>query len=226
MAEILVVDRAAFFGGDWPQGFRALPASAHQGFLAEAGAKARFVDRPTAERNPAWKQWIPYCVIRCGAVAGQPPEGVFLVRRTSGQTESRLHGLWSLGLGGHIDAADATDQAPASGGPFFQAALRRELTEELAIDLEDAPPPTFLGLLNDDQTPVGEVHAGLVYRLDLPVSLAAAQQSVRVREISKMSGGFASLVEFFELWQDPPRFESWSQLLVHATVSLPMGDSA
>ncbi len=225
MAEILVVDRTAFFGGDWPQGFVPVGAAERSAFLTAAGTAARFVDRPTAERNPAWKQWIPYCVLRCGR-PGQRAEGVFLVQRTNGQTEARLHGQWSVGLGGHVDAADAGDMSPANGASFFLAALRRELAEELRIDLDRFAAPTFLGLLNDDGTAVGQVHAGLVYRLDLPCSLAAARESVEVREISKMRGGFASLVEFYELWQDRPRFESWSQLLVDAVVAAPMGDSA
>ena len=86
--------------------------------------------------------------------------------------------------------------------------------------------PRLVGLLNDDTTSVGAVHAGLVYVLDLPVDLATARAAVQVREISKMRGGFGPLVELARLWQTPSQFESWSAFLLRAGVAGPMGDSA
>jgi predicted NUDIX family phosphoesterase len=230
MVEVFVVDRAAFFGGDWPHGFVPLAAADGASFLDRARALGRFVDRPTAERTPAWKQWIPYCVIRCAARGSPPnpvPEGLFRVQRTHGQSEARLHGLWSIGLGGHVEPEDAVPSPgrTETAGQFFARSLWRELKEELHFELSGTSEPHFLGLLNDDSTAVGQVHAGLVYRLDLEVDLARAAESVRVREISKMRGGFGSLVEFRDLWQDPSRFESWSQFLVQAGVAGPIGAS-
>lgn len=228
MSEVLVVDRAACFGGDWPHGFQPLAGAAAAQFLAAARSTARFVDRALAERTPAWKQWIPYCVLRCGrALAGgsAAPEGILRVQRTNGQSEARLHGRWSIGLGGHVEPEDAGPERDEPAAAFFCRALWRELREELHWGDPAGCEPTFVGVLNDDQTPVGQVHAGLVYVLDLPVDLATARSLVQVREISKMRGGFWSLVEFRNLWQDPSRFESWSQFLVHAGVAGPMGAS-
>lgn len=232
MAEVFVVDRSALFEGAWPQGFLPVstPAAATR-LLEQAFRRGRFVDRDLAERTPAWKQWIPYCLLRCLDAAptnGSNPrvEGIFRVRRSKGQTEARLHGRWSIGLGGHVDPEDG----PAAGGTdsgseFFARALLRELHEELHLTLPPGTAPQFLGVLNDDSTAVGQVHAGLVYRLDLPMPLALAEQTVRVREISKMSGGFGSLVEFRDLWLDRLRFETWSQRLVDAGIVGPMGGS-
>ena len=230
MAEVFVVDRAAFFGGAWPQGFVPLAGAAGADFLARARSLGRFVARDTAEQTPAWKQWIPYCAIRCaGRTAGPDPapEGIFRVQRTNGQSEARLHGLWSIGLGGHVEPEDAVPSPgePETAARFFARSLWRELREELHFGRSPPGQPRFLGLLNDDSTPVGQVHAGLVYVLDLAVDLARAAESLRVREISKMRGGFGSLVEFRNLWQDPSRFESWSQFLVRAGVAGPMGAS-
>ena len=105
--------------------------------------------------------------------------------------------------------------------------MRRELDEELELPRAAAElDPRFVGLLNDDATPVGAVHAGLVYVLDLPLPLAAAEEAVRVREISKMRGGFGSLVELANLWQTPGQFESWSQILIQAGIAGPMGSTA
>ncbi|MCU0863277.1 MAG: hypothetical protein MUC36_05775 [Planctomycetes bacterium] len=219
MTEIHVVDRAAFFGGDWPQGFTPIGADAAEAFLERAAGSGRFVDRPTAERTPAWKQWIPYCVLRCGGPdwpsLPAAARGVFVVQRTSGQSEARLHGAWSIGLGGHIEPLD---RRTGPGAAFFAAALHRELTEELDLGGIELPAPRLLGLINDDSTEVGQVHAGLAYAVDLPLALADAASRVGIGEISKMRGGFTHLAGFADLWQNPAQFETWSQLLVRAGV--------
>jgi predicted NUDIX family phosphoesterase len=237
MAKVFVVDRAAFFAGQWPQGFHTI--ADEDAFIVRAHRLGRFVDRATAEEQPAWKQWIPYCVLRCqppdgaaaagDAAAGDPAQrGVFVVQRTRGQSEARLHGSWSIGLGGHIEPEDllggpAESGSAPQGAAFFRRALRRELTEELAVDPADLPEPKLLGIVNDDSTPVGSVHAGLVYAVDFPWSLAMARPRVGIREISKMRGGFGGLVEFADLWQDPMKFESWSQFLIEGGIVGAMG---
>jgi len=213
VSRVLVADRAAFFDGAWPQGFVAMRGTDGTAFLSQALAASRFVARPLAEQTPAWKQWIPYCVICCrGGDGGEP--GVFLVRRTGGQSEARLHGAWSIGLGGHVDSEDGAPGRP--GDAYFARALGRELAEELTLPPQGLAKPRFLGLLNDDSTEVGAVHAGLVYRVDLDVPNSLASRQIGVRETDKMEGGFTPLVEFFKLWQTGSRFESWSSVLVRA----------
>lgn len=238
MELVFVVERADFFGGDWPQGF--VPLADGDRLLAEFARRGFFVPRAEAEQQPAWKQLIPYCVLRRG-------DSVLCVQRKTAQTENRLHGMWSIGLGGHVNPVPAPVPAPGAGPgadprdgdpeagrdprdrdpghrgpraapePSFLAALRQELDEELHHALGAGPEPRFLGLLNDDATPVGQVHAGLVYRLDCRADPGAAVPSVR--EISKMHGGFRSLAELADLWQDPARFESWSRILMQAGVA-------
>lgn len=234
MAEVLVTDRSALFGGDWPQGFLPLDPAAGQALLATAASHARFVDRPTAEANPAWKQWIPYCMLRQVGAPCQPGSApaithVFCVRRTRGQSETRLHGAYSLGLGGHIEPADGLPTG-SDPGTYFARALARELQEELALEFASPPLPTgqpgptprLVGLLNDDSTPVGSVHAGLVYVLDLPAGQPQTT-GLQIREISKMAGGWGSLAELRILWQDRTQFETWSQWLVEAGIAGSIG---
>lgn len=228
MSEVFVVDRSAFFSGQWPQGFVPLPEADAVAWLDTARRLGRFVPRKLAEDTPAWKQWIPYCVLRAsGGPNGGAKEqrGVLCVRRSRGQSEARLHGLWSIGLGGHIepcDAAQAADQP--SGAAFFAAALDRELREELHLPGHLVGSPRFLGLLNDDASAVGQVHAGLVYAWDFNGTWRDLGATVKIAEISKMEGGFTSLVELRKLWQDPMQFETWSRFLVHAGVAGPMGE--
>lgn len=203
--QVFAVRRADFFAGDWPQGFLALADGTASTLLQEFAARGSFLDRQAAEADPAWKQLIPYCVLQRG-------EEIFTVQRKRGSTEARLHDLLSIGLGGHVNPEPGL---PADGPGRFAAALRRELDEELDLRLATPRDPTFLGLLNDDSNAVGSVHAGLVYRLQLRpmAALRSPSESVAVREISKLAGGFRHLVELDNLWQDPNRFESWSRIL-------------
>ncbi|MFT4512209.1 MAG: putative NUDIX family phosphoesterase [Planctomycetota bacterium] len=232
-AQVFVVDRDAFFGGDWPQGYHRLENSDE--FLAKARSLGRFVDREEAEANPAWKQWIPYCMLRCGDWSEgsvDPERGVLAVQRTKKGGEARLHESWSIGLGGHIEpedvvatlSAEASESGATEARTFFATALGRELSEELLLPAADLfPAPKLLGLINDDSTEVGKVHAGLAYCIDFPKPLHIARETIGIREISKMRGGFTHLVEFAKLWQTRSQFESWSQFLIQAEITVAMG---
>jgi predicted NUDIX family phosphoesterase len=145
-----------------------------------------FLDRPTAEVSPQYKQIIPYVVIRHG-------EKYFLLQRTQKQTESRLHHKLSLGIGGHInpDTPDLLD------------GLQKELEEE--VDVAGDYDLSFVGILNDDTTDVGSVHLGAVYLLD------AHDADVQVRETEKMTGRWADVEELRALYAD---MESWSQIVL------------
>jgi predicted NUDIX family phosphoesterase len=144
-----------------------------------------FIDRPTAEVSPQFKQIIPYVVIRNA-------DSWFLLQRTSAQTEARLHHKLSLGIGGHINPDT----------PDLLAGLQKELDEEVEIagDYE----LTFVGILNDDTTDVGKVHLGAVYVLD------AQDQRVTVKETEKMTGRW---VAESELAAHREAMESWSQIV-------------
>lgn len=149
-----------------------------------------FIDRPTAEVSPQYKQIIPYVLIRHDG-------SYYLLQRTQKQTEARLHHKLSLGIGGHInpDTPDLLD------------GLHKELEEEVHVagdyDL------TFVGILNDDTTDVGSVHLGAVYVLD------ARDANVTVRETEKMTGRWAPLAELSALRE---QMETWSQIVLDAYV--------
>lgn len=140
------------------------------------------------ERDPAFKQVIPYLVLRDGP-------RYFLMRRTRAGGDARLHDRWSIGVGGHLNPGDLG----LDGG------LRREWREELAAEFE----PTFrpLALLNDDTTEVGAVHLGVVYVAD------AAGRPVAVRETDKLEGAFADPPEVGAVRGD---LETWSQIVFDA----------
>lgn len=195
---VLVVDRAACFGGDWPQGFTPLGDAEARELVARFEALARFEPRVRAELEPAWKQCIPYCAVVCEAQ-------VFCVERLPRQGETRLHGKLSIGIGGHVGREDAPTRGALARG------LLRELAEELRLPASPLRTPRCVGLLNDDANAVGAVHVGLVYVLELDRPQAA---ELGIREISKLAGAFRPLVAPDGPWQDAARLESWSALLL------------
>lgn len=144
-----------------------------------------FIDRPTAETSPEYKQIIPYVVIRNDGA-------FFLLQRTRKQTEARLHDKFSIGIGGHVnpDVPDLVD------------GLVKELDEEVAIDGDYEI--SFVGILNDDSTDVGQVHLGAVFVLDAP------SRDVRVAETEKMTGRWATREELAAVRD---AMETWSQII-------------
>lgn len=219
MSSVLVVDRSSLFGGQWPHGFTPIAPEQAPAFLTQIARLARLEARPLAETTSAWKQWIPYCLLTCGD-RDHGDLAAFAVQRTRGQSEGRLHGSWSLGIGGHIDAEDLAACAPGEvlDRELFRRALHRELSEELELRLPELPTPRLLGLLNDDTTDVGSVHAGLAYHVHLPMPLPAAQVAVKVRETGKMHGGFTLLADLPTLWQNRNQLETWSQMLLESGI--------
>ena len=126
-------------------------------------------------------------------------ERLFLMQRTRAGGDVRLHDLDSLGIGGHLN--------PQDGGVL--GGLRREFHEEMVADWE--PEPRLVGLLNDDDVLVGQVHLGVVFEAD------AAGRALEVREIDKLSGRFVLPREVEPIYE---RMETWSQLLYdHVTTS-------
>jgi predicted NUDIX family phosphoesterase len=115
--------------------------------------------RAEAEHDPATKQWIPYVLVQNG-------RGELAVYRRQG-TEPRLHGLWSVGIGGHINPGDAPESAGAAPGERFWrevlwAGLRRELAEEFPGAAHHGT-TRFLGLIHENRTLLGQVHLGAVF---------------------------------------------------------------
>jgi predicted NUDIX family phosphoesterase len=179
---VLGVPRELVPGGlDW-RGVRGVEVGP---YLAVVRRMGTFRPRHEVEEDTAWKQVIPYLALFDG-------ERLFLMRRTKAGGDVRLHERYSIGIGGHIN--------PGDGGPL--AGLRREWSEELAADF--VPEFRPLGVLNDDEDPVGAVHLGLVFSAD------AAGRPVTIRETDKLEGSFAT---FDEVASVADRLETWSSLL-------------
>jgi predicted NUDIX family phosphoesterase len=173
------------------QGF--YPASHDQLVTLLDPRQFSFQPRSDCETNPHFKQLIPYVVLRCGP-------RLFHYRRGGGGRETRLTARRSIGIGGHICDLDArTTPDP------YRTGYLRELSEE--IDIMSSYSEQFLGFINDDSTPVGSVHLGIVHLIEL------SEPNVRPREPDIADAGFETIPT---LLRDCQQFESWSRYAMTA----------
>ncbi|MFN2435863.1 MAG: phosphoesterase [Desulfotignum sp.] len=131
-----------------------MPLEAFVDICTRAGH--RFVDRASAEKDAQWQQVIPYIVLQA---RDQAQTAVYL-RQGS---ETRLHDLWSLGIGGHINPQDRSG-SHASFQDILISGMFRELDEELT-QRPAADAPVFCGIINEMVTDVGQVHLGAVFHI-------------------------------------------------------------
>jgi predicted NUDIX family phosphoesterase len=197
MEFVFVTPRGELFPSHYPQGFRPLRTSSEvEGFLLRVREHGFFVERDQAERQPAWKQIIPYCVVNQG-------DRTLLLRRRSKGGEARLHDKLSIGVGGHINPIDLGDSAGARS--LIDAAARREIQEEL--DVRGSFELSLVGFINDDSNPVGAVHLGLVFSV-------TTSGPVHVREQDVLEGRMVPRDELHARLARGEDFESWSSVLL------------
>ncbi len=155
--------------------------------------------RSLAEGDPRSKQLVCYVVLWSG-------ERVFHYRRTAHGGERRLRGLRSIGIGGHLNAADAAGHGGLAG---LERALRRELAEEVV--LPTAPAVEYVGLIDDDATEVSRVHLGIVALARLP------EPQVELRDPALTEGEFSRPSDLLARRDE---FETWSQICLPALLDL------
>ncbi len=146
--------------------------------------KTKFLPRPSAEKDPSYKQIIPYCIVT-------EKNRMILTYKRKG-SEKRLHGLESAGIGGHINEVDISGDTYST----IYAGLQRELKEELPNILSYTA--KCLGFINEDKTPVGKVHLGIVFLIE-----ATFDQNIPFsEEISDFQWKDLKNIELdnFELW--------------------------
>ena len=133
----------------------------YRNLLSEIRSASVFMPRAEVEDNPEFLQVIPYSYVYCWK-----PE-VLVYRRTKKGNETRLHGKFSIGVGGHINPIDN------QGEQIFKMAALREVNEEFLFAGEnlrqsDIMDFTLRGFIHRTDTPVNSVHFGLVYAFAAP----------------------------------------------------------
>lgn len=147
-----------------------------------------YMDRTQAEHDTRFKQIIPYALIVCG-------DKILRYRRGKRGVESRLHGLYSVGVGGHILERD---NWLFSRGLGYREAMHRRLMEEVDMDVTAE---LAVAVINDDSSDVGRVHFGVVHLVHVPdESLAHWRHGVVHPEF----------VPINEAVNDAFSYESWS----------------
>ena len=150
-----------------------------------------YLNRSEAELDKRYKQLIPYVLVFCD---GQ----ILRYRRGKGGQETRLHGLFSVGVGGHISEEDHGLFSKQLG---YEEGMRRELKEEL--DVQSSLDMPAMALINDDSTEVGYVHFGVVHVARIPSQkLVGHRSGILAPEFVPV----AEAVEHLEA------YESWSAL--------------
>lgn len=157
-------------------------------------ARHEFRPRPEMEEDPSYRQIIPYVVLTRG-------DEVLVLRRLKKGGEKRLHGLLSIGVGGHINPVDE-----AGRGEVLMRGLRREVSEEVEIESELSLEP--VGVINEETNEVGSVHLGFMFRMEV-------SGEVRVRETEKLEGLWVKKSELASLRE---QMEGWSKIAMEAIV--------
>jgi predicted NUDIX family phosphoesterase len=132
--------------------------------VVTSSARLAYLNRSQAEQDKRYKQLIPYVLLICRGK-------ILRYRRGRGGQETRLHGLYSVGIGGHI--ADE-DNGLFSKDLGYHDGMRREIMEEVAVQEVSE---SAVALINDDSTEVGYVHFGVVHIMRVANDNVAGRRS-------------------------------------------------
>ena len=157
-----------------------------------------YLNRSEAEQDRRYKQLIPYVLVICNGK-------ILRYRRGRGGQETRLHGLYSVGIGGHISEEDHGLFSTCLG---YHEGMRRELMEEIAID---EGKEAAVAVINDDSTDVGYVHFGVVHVMH------ASNEAIVGRRSGILNPEFIPIAEAVK---DTSDYESWSRFCLENLDSL------
>jgi predicted NUDIX family phosphoesterase len=157
--------------------------------VVTASKNILYLNRSEAELDRRYKQLIPYVLVICNGK-------ILRYRRGKGGGEKRLHGLFSVGVGGHISEEDNGLFTNAVG---YHESMRRELMEEVAIE---GAKDVAVALINDDSSDVGYVHFGVVHVLEVNNEDVAGSRS------GILAPEFVSIAD---ATKDLSEYESWSR---------------
>lgn len=192
--QILVVDRNVLFDDE---------KNAFNGFISKDDNRYKEIvetfgaydvkRRGDMEEDPGYKQLISYCIIT-------NEDETLVYKRLGGGGETRLHGLLSIGVGGHMN--DVADKETIDDKLRVNAA--RELEEEVGLSEADVKNIEIHGLINDDNNEVGKVHIGLVLKIDV--------------DKDKIVNGEEDTIELSwvknDVLETMSPYESWSELII------------
>lgn len=166
--------------------------------VVTSSSRLIYLNRSEAEHDKRYKQLIPYVLLIHNG-------RILRYRRGRGGQETRLHGLYSVGIGGHISDEDHGLFSKDLG---YRDGMRREIMEEVAVE---EVKESAVAVINDDSTEVGAVHFGVVHIMEV------AKENV----VGHRSGIVApEFVPIAEAVKDLAGYEGWSRLCLEHLDSL------
>jgi len=157
--------------------------------VVTSSSRLAYLNRSDAEHDKRYKQLIPYVLLICNGK-------ILRYRRGRGGQETRLHGLYSVGIGGHISDED---HGLFSNDLGYRDGMRRELMEEVAVEEVNE---SAVAVINDDSTEVGCVHFGVVHVMHV------ANETIVGRRSGIVGPEFIPITEAVK---DQSGYESWSR---------------
>jgi len=146
--------------------------------------------RSEAETDLRYKQLIPYVII----ISDQK---ILRYLRGTGGEETRLHGLYSIGVGGHI--ADEDHDLFSEDAIGYHDGMRREVREEVDVDPVSE---SVVAVINDDSTAVGAVHFGVVHVMHVSNDhIVGRRKGIKAPEFVEVSAAVKNV----------DKYESWSR---------------
>lgn len=151
--------------------------------------------RGDMEEDSSYKQLISYVIISTA-----DDSETLVYERLGGGGEERLHGLLSIGVGGHMNDIPEVTNIDEK----LSINAKRELEEEVGLVGDDVNDIEIMGLINDDDNDVGLVHIGLVLKVSVD------KDSVSNMEADTLSLKWKADYELSDL----SPYESWSELII------------
>lgn len=152
--------------------------------------------RGDMEEDPSYKQLISYCILE------NEHDEILVYERLSGGGEARLHGQSSIGVGGHMNDVKGAE----SINEVLRVNAQRELEEEVGLSDSKSQNLAYIGFINDDTNEVGEVHLGVVFKINVNSNDVESKETdtLRIKWVDQ------SKIDNYD------EFESWSALILQA----------
>ncbi|WP_436854079.1 NUDIX domain-containing protein [Staphylococcus caeli] len=194
---ITVVPRTTLFNDEKNQFNGFLDKNTTKGQdIFETLSKYEVKRRGDMEEDPTYKQLISYCILE------NEHDEILVYERLSGGGESRLHGQSSIGVGGHMNDVKGAE----SINEVLRVNAQRELEEEVGLPESKSQNLAYIGFINDDTNEVGEVHLGVVFKINVNSKDVEAKETdtLRIKWVDQ------SKIDNYDA------FETWSALILQS----------
>jgi predicted NUDIX family phosphoesterase len=131
-------------------------------------------------------------------------------KRTKRLPESRLHGEYSIGFGGHLNPDDLAPLLNILDPELGLPLIERELREEIRVDSLGSTAISYRGLLYDDSREVSKQHLGVTYQV------LAESEFFQIGERGFLIDAKYETLE--QMMRRRDAFENWSVLLMEEEV--------